>query len=221
MARSWKSRQKKYTQQRKRVHDYPTGRIEKVPHREGTASSTSKVAVASTRTPTHWPFRLCPPPGFPYAESRYRQLIGEDAHSRSGVIVSPSKRDTDRIRALMESIGAGTRKARRALQLTQEEASELIGIASVYFARIDRGHALPSVCVLYCISKQLGVSADTLLGTPYAANARPLPSKRLLAPEEASWRRIIRRIRKAKPSTQHMVAFVLDELDALSSPEDG
>lgn len=133
-----------------------------------------------------------------------------------------AKIDTEMLRA---AIGAGTRKARKAMQLTQEEASEHLGIAGEYFARIDRGHAMPSVPVLQRIAIQLNVSVDALLQTRFESRfhlrEQPADEGERDSPEV---RRLLRRLRRAKPSTRHLVGWILAEIEKLgpdkSSPSD-
>lgn len=121
---------------------------------------------------------------------------------------------------LAKAIGAAAREARRSLELTQEDAAERIGVSAEFYARIERGNALPSIPTFARIVTALGVSADQLLGL------RP----RLDSPEEdteaqPAWtsasppadspeiRRLVRRLRKASPATLRLVTMLVKELE--------
>jgi transcriptional regulator with XRE-family HTH domain len=123
---------------------------------------------------------------------------------------------------LAESIGTAARSARTSLKLTQEDAAERIGVSAEFYARIERGNALPSVPTLARISTSLGVSADNLLGRaaprsdddedpPALVPAQPpAPTPPTDGPE---LRRLARRLRKASPVTLRLVALLVKELE--------
>lgn len=119
---------------------------------------------------------------------------------------------------LAESIGNAARTARTSLKLTQEDAAERIGVSAEFYARIERGNALPSVPTLARISTSLGVSADSLLGhSPEDEEERELPAQ-LQPPAQATedgpeLRRLARRLRKASPATLRLVALLVKELE--------
>jgi transcriptional regulator with XRE-family HTH domain len=120
---------------------------------------------------------------------------------------------------LAESIGNAARTARSSLKLTQEDAAERIGVSAEFYARIERGNALPSVPTLARISTSLGVSADSLLGhSPEDGQELELPLQVQLpaptSPEDApELRRLARRLRKASPATLRLVALLVKELE--------
>lgn len=120
---------------------------------------------------------------------------------------------------LAESIGAAARAARIALKLTQEDAAEQIGISAEFYARIERGNALPSVPTLARISTALGVSADMLLGQAAVREpeqvAKQQPSRlSASSPSDApEIRRLVRRLRKATPATMRLVTLLIKELE--------
>lgn len=72
-----------------------------------------------------------------------------------------SEGDTADLRA---NIGAQCRARRDALGITQSQAARKIGISAQFYARVECGHALPSVSTLTKIADALEVSVDTLLG---------------------------------------------------------
>lgn len=55
------------------------------------------------------------------------------------------------------------KKARKARNLTQVQASELLGIKRNTYARYETGHAEPCHAVLFNISKLYKISIDDLL----------------------------------------------------------
>lgn len=61
------------------------------------------------------------------------------------------------------AMGRRIRAARKALNLTQEEASERCDITSSYYGNLERGDKKMSVETLVKLSEGLGVSADSLL----------------------------------------------------------
>lgn len=62
-------------------------------------------------------------------------------------------------------IGDRIRAARKALNLTQEEASERCDITSSFYGSVERGDKRMSVDTLVKISKGLKISTDVLLDT--------------------------------------------------------
>src|SRR5690606_41652781 len=67
-------------------------------------------------------------------------------------------------RKLGQHIGMIARKARLALDVTQEDVATQIGISTEYYSRIERGYALPSITTLIHMALPLGLSTDSLLG---------------------------------------------------------
>ncbi len=119
-------------------------------------------------------------------------------------------------RELAKSIGHVAREARKALQLTQEDAAERINVSVEFYARIERGNSLPSILTFARIVSALGVSADSLLGRqPIAVQAGPFRSPWVPAPpaDSPEIRRLVRRLRKARPSTLRLVNLLVKELE--------
>lgn len=123
---------------------------------------------------------------------------------------------------LAKSIGAAAREARKALELTQEDAADRIGVSAEFFARIERGNALPSVPTFARISAALGVSADALLGLRPGHVAPLQPAWAAVSPptDSPEIRRLIRRLRRATPATLRLVTMLVKELERLG-PNDG
>ena len=116
---------------------------------------------------------------------------------------------------LAESIGSAARAARTALRLTQEDAAERIGVSAEFYARIERGHALPSVQTMSKICSALGVSADTLIGRVDYGIARERSPRWSMGPpaDPPEVRRLIRRLRKSSPTTLRLVNLLVKELE--------
>lgn len=118
-------------------------------------------------------------------------------------------------RELAKSIGTAARQARKALQLTQEDAAERINVSVEFYARIERGTSLPSIVTFARIVSALGVSADAMLGrqhmvAPVHAAGSWAPAPPTDAPEV---RRLMRRLRKARNSTLRLVSLLIKELE--------
>ena len=117
---------------------------------------------------------------------------------------------------LARTIGAAARQARKNLQLTQEDAAERINVSVEFYARIERGNSLPSILTFARIVSALGVSADALLGRgPIIAQGVAGAGSWMASPpsDSAEIRRIVRRLRKANPSTLRLVNLLAKELE--------
>lgn len=110
---------------------------------------------------------------------------------------------------------------RTARGYVQEEVAERAGVSSEFYARIERGHALPSVRTFCRLIAILDVSADHLLGLDKARDGpdgddeldKPVPYKRRGSRQEQREKKIVRRLRSSSPRTLHLVTWVLRELD--------
>ncbi len=127
---------------------------------------------------------------------------------------------------LAKSIGAAARHARKSLELTQEDAAERIGVSAEFYARIERGNALPSVPTFARIAAALGVSADVLLGlrrsgdSDRGGDAQPAWAAASPPSDSPEIRRLLRRLRKATPATLRLVTMLVKELERLGSGDD-
>lgn len=122
---------------------------------------------------------------------------------------------------LAQTIGRAAREARRTLRLTQEDAAERIAVSVEFYARIERGKSLPSIATFARIVSALGVSADAMLGVgvprtltsdEHSVTWMPTPPN-----DGPELRRLIRRLRRARPSAVRVVGMVLKELEAGAS----
>jgi transcriptional regulator with XRE-family HTH domain len=114
---------------------------------------------------------------------------------------------------LAKTVGAALREARGALHITQEDAAERSGISLEFYARMERGGTLPSTPTLLSLADGLGVSADELLGRGRAKGrgvARRAPSA---SEERPDVRRLVRRLRGARPQTLRLVALVVAAIE--------
>ena len=106
---------------------------------------------------------------------------------------------------LAKTIGTAARQARKNLQLTQEDVAERIDVSVEFYARIERGTSLPSILTFVRIVSALGVSADVLLGQQFAASPVAASWMPTSTTDSADVRRVVRRIRKARPATLRLV----------------
>lgn len=124
---------------------------------------------------------------------------------------------------LSKMIGRAARDARRALQLTQEDAAERINVSVEFYARIERGNSLPSIGTFARMVSALGVSADVLLGSrptivqPVAGSLTWSTTPPSDGPE---LRRLMRRLRKARPATLRLVNMLVKEIESPSASND-
>ena len=122
---------------------------------------------------------------------------------------------------LRHMIGASVRRVRNELELTQEEAAEQLGITSEFYARIERGHALPSVPTFYLIVTTLQVSAAELLGLANNGNSASKSHHLLLQPpgpdapelKRPELKRIMKRLQDASPDKVRLVTMLVKELE--------
>lgn len=114
---------------------------------------------------------------------------------------------------LAKSIGTAARRARKELELTQEDAAERIGVSVEFYARIERGNSLPSVPTFVRIAKSLGVSADVLIGRipVERTDASWQPAPQPTEPPEI--RRVLRLLRRASPATLRIVTLLVKEME--------
>ena len=102
-------------------------------------------------------------------------------------------------------LGAMAREARKSAGLTQEEAAELIGVATEVYGRLERGNMLPSLPTLMRLCRALAVDANRLLGfsssTPPVWLTLEIPGE----DEPPAMRRLLRTVRKLKP--RHLAAL--------------
>lgn len=84
-----------------------------------------------------------------------------------------NKDDKDRLQAIM---GRRMRAARKALGLTQTETARRIGLSAEFYARVERGKALPGAESLAKIADVLDISVDDLFGRDIHESPIPLPT---------------------------------------------
>lgn len=109
--------------------------------------------------------------------------------------------DTDKLRA---TIGARAKLSRRALKLTQAKAARRIGISAEFYARVERGHALPSVPTLKSMADTFNVSVDYLIGM---SDTTP-PMKLASYNDRRQVMRIVNRARHDPDLIRVLVSFI-------------
>jgi transcriptional regulator with XRE-family HTH domain len=125
---------------------------------------------------------------------------------------------------MAKMIGRAAREARRALQLTQEDAAERINVSVEFYARIERGNSLPSIGTFARMVSALGVSADVLLGNRPAlvqpAAGSSVAWSATPPSDGPEMRRLMRRLRKARPATLRLVNMLVKEIESPSASND-
>lgn len=112
---------------------------------------------------------------------------------------------------LAKKIGAAARTARKARGWSQADAAERIGISLEFYARIERGQTMPSTPTLVAMGQALDVSLDILTGRVRGREpaARPRPA----VEESPELRRLLRRLRQAKPKTVRLLNLIAAALE--------
>jgi transcriptional regulator with XRE-family HTH domain len=110
-------------------------------------------------------------------------------------------------------IGNAARHARRALQLTQQQVAEQVGVSVEFYSRMERGRTHPSLDTFLRMLDVFGVSADTLLGLDAARAAAPaaVPLTSLDDPREV--RNVVTALQKLPASALRFVAALLNEFE--------
>ncbi len=106
-------------------------------------------------------------------------------------------------------IGAGLRRARKSLGLTQKQAAVRVGLTGEYYARLERGHALPSVPAFCRIVKIMPIDTSELLGLQEERNWAIDGSKE----DNPAIARIINRLRGTSKDRVRFVKMLVDVLE--------
>lgn len=107
---------------------------------------------------------------------------------------------------LAAALGRAARHARRVRRMTQSDAATRVGITPEFYGRIERGHALPSVTTLARCVAVLDLDLDAII----AQAAGDAPPRVEVSSEPPPLRRLLRRLRRAKPLTRELVSRLLD-----------
>jgi transcriptional regulator with XRE-family HTH domain len=123
----------------------------------------------------------------------------------------------EQTRELARTIGKQIAKARRALDITQEEAAERIGITVEYYARLERGQSLPSLFTFGQLAVALEVSTDSLMALgdiePRPIDAPPSWFSAPRTEESQQLKRLFRRLRRVPPEVVAVVEAVVKQLE--------
>ena len=119
--------------------------------------------------------------------------------------------------AISRTIGSVARRHRLARKMTQEDLGECLMVTAEFYARIERGLAMPSVATLCRLVITLQVKADVLLGLceDPGPSAGTSDSEHTPGIDPNQWRKLIRRLQQAKPSTRQLISWLLDEMAAI------
>lgn len=92
--------------------------------------------------------------------------------------------------------------------MTQADVAARMGVTAEYYARIERGHALPSVTTLACLAGTLDLHLDAIIERAAGGELRgPAPPS-----DPLPVRRVLRRLRRASPSARALVMELLEVL---------
>ena len=64
---------------------------------------------------------------------------------------------------IKESLATNLRKARRAVDLTQQEVADNVGTDVTYYAKLERGEAIPSLKMLEKVLRVLDLKSNAAL----------------------------------------------------------
>ena len=106
---------------------------------------------------------------------------------------------------LARIFGDNLRAARRERDLTQAQVAESISVSNEFYARLERGRALPSTETLCALVKVLDVSADSLFGEAI----KPLPVGSILDELPPKRAQLARRIMALEVDAQRVVGLLL------------
>jgi transcriptional regulator with XRE-family HTH domain len=110
------------------------------------------------------------------------------------------------------------RAARERAGLTQAAIAAKLGMEDEVYARYEMW---PSLDRLGRICDILGCTSDSLLGTDQPPPRPARPPAKALEDDSPEVRRLLRRLRKARPKTLRLVRQTLDELDQYGKPAPG
>lgn len=110
-------------------------------------------------------------------------------------------------------MGDAARQGRKALQLTQEQVAERLGLSVEFYSRIERGRAHPSIEVFLRMVEILDMSADTLLGIDATRATGPVSFPLTMPKDSPALRRLMAMLAKAAPSTLRLVRMLLNEFE--------
>ncbi|HWN66494.1 MAG TPA: helix-turn-helix transcriptional regulator [Haliangium sp.] len=109
---------------------------------------------------------------------------------------------------LAAGIGRRARLARRARRMPRADVAARLGVTTEFYARIERGQALPSVTTLARLVGALDLELDAIIERAAGGELPGVEPPRDPLPV----RRVLRRLRRARPSTHRLVIELLDAL---------
>ena len=98
-------------------------------------------------------------------------------------------------RRLAHHAGEVFREARRALQMTQADVAERVGVVTEVYGRMERGHLMPSPPKLRKLCMVLRVDANAVLGLDTRETAAWLRTAAPTAEDPPALRRLLRTLR--------------------------
>jgi transcriptional regulator with XRE-family HTH domain len=127
--------------------------------------------------------------------------------------VSRDIHDEERQRRFARNLRAARERAR----LTQAGVAEKLGMNDEVYARYERAKMWPGIDKLGRLCEILDCSADSLFGTDEAA---PTPAEPPPDEDSPAVRRLLRRLRKAKPRTVRLVSRMLNDLESCARADE-
>jgi transcriptional regulator with XRE-family HTH domain len=118
---------------------------------------------------------------------------------------------------LAVAMGSAARHARHALQLTQQQVADQLGVSVEFYSRMERGLAYPGLKVFLRMLEVLGVRADTLLGLDAAHAATPVVVPLTSPDDPRDVRRVVAALQKLPASTSRFVTALLSEFERLEA----
>jgi transcriptional regulator with XRE-family HTH domain len=150
--------------------------------------------------------------------TRRRGRVRCVGRSRTDARLFPLVRlDSNMDKELAVAMGSAARHARHALQLTQQQVADQLGVSVEFYSRMERGLAHPGLEVFLRMLEVLGVRADTLLGLDAAHAATPVAVPLTSPDDSRDVRRVVAALQKLPASTSRFVTALLSEFERLEA----
>ncbi len=118
---------------------------------------------------------------------------------------------------LAVAMGCAARHARHALQLTQQQVADQLGVSVEFYSRMERGLAHPGLEVFLRMLDVFGVRADTLLGLDATRPAAPVAVPLTSPDDSREVRHVVAALQNLPASTLRFVAMLLKEIERVET----
>lgn len=149
-------------------------------------------------------------------ETEASNAIPQDQASASQATATNTRRLPTVDVPLARQLGQVCRAGRTALALTQEQVADQVGVHSEYYARIERGLAMPSVTLLAKLARALPVKVDDMFGIEQGIHFK-VPNRAVADPPHLQ--RLARLLHRAQPSTVLIASSMVKLLELHKPPE--